>query len=139
MNLLSTTASILLLLGCTHADASGASQASRSHKAVTLTAERAAAANEAFRLQVFAGPLQPGHRLVVRLPNGEIVGTIAPYGTASREKGGSSVMALPANALQNGKVTVHLEVIEKRGAAPRAPTAHELEKVVLLIVPVAKR
>jgi hypothetical protein len=135
MNAVSTVAFLLLLLGCTHADAAGASPQS-SRKVVTLTAPRAATAGEGFRVRVVTGPLQRGQRIIARLPDGEIVGSVAPYGTRSAQHGGSYILSLPADAVHDGKLTLHLELSE-HDRATRAPTDREVESVDLLVVPVS--
>jgi hypothetical protein len=134
MNGLSTAAFFLLLLGCTHADAAGASPES-SHRVVSLTAPRAAIEGEGFRLRVIAGPLQRGQRIIARLPDGKIVGSVAPYGTRSAEHGGSYILSLPSGAVRDGKLTLHLELSE-HDRATRAPTDREVKSVDLLVVPV---
>ena len=123
---------VLLLLGCTHADA-----ASASHKVFTLPLPRAMAANELVRAHITTGQLPRGTRVVAKLPNGEVVGTIAPYGTLNASRGPFTI-AIPARGVRDGKVTLHLQVIEKRGAAPRAPTESEIEKIELSLVSAAR-
>lgn len=125
---------LILLLGCTHADAAGASQA-RSHKIVTLTLPRAMAANDLVRAQITTGPMARGAKLIARLPNGDIVGSVTPYAMENPARGGSHTIAIPARAIHDGKVTLHLEFLEKRGAKPRPPSERELEKVELYLIP----
>ena len=132
MNRLAISACIMLL-GCTHANAEGASR-KPSHKAFTLTLPRALNANDLVRAHVTTGPLRRQARVVAKLPNGEIVGSIAPYGMTNPTPGGSHTIAVPAHAVREGKVTLHFELIEKRGAAPRAPTDREVEKVEVSVI-----
>lgn len=120
----------LLVLGCTHANAAGASQG---HKVVTLSLPRAVESNDLIRAHITVGPLPRGARLIARLPSGDVAGVVSPYGTANR--GGGYTIPVPRRAIRDGKVTLHLEFQEKRGAASRAPTDDELRKVELFLVP----
>lgn len=130
---LATTAICFVLLGGTHASAAGAPQ---THKTVTVTLPRAAASNEAVAVRISAGVLPDGARIIVRLPSGEIAGSVTPYGVRTGQKAGIYTIPLPQHAVANGTVTLHLELGEKRGE-PRAPTEQEVEKVEVVYVPVS--
>jgi hypothetical protein len=133
MNRLLITACILLL-GCAHANADGASRKA-SHKVFTLALPRAMNENDLLRALITTGPLPRGARVVAKLPNGAVVGSIAPYSMTDPAPGGSHTIAIPARAVRDGAVTLHLHLVEKRGATPRAPSVREVEKVELLLVP----
>jgi len=131
MHRVTTTALILVLLGCTHADAVGASRTAP-RKIVTLSLPRAATENDLIRAIVTTGSLPAGMRLIARLPNGEVIGTIAPYGP---NRAGSYTIAVPPHAVHDdNKVTMHFELRDRSGTV-RAPDDTELVKVELHVVP----
>src|SRR5215212_8665910 len=117
-----TAALWLLLTGCTHAAASGASSAAL--KTMTLTLPRAAAADEAVHVRVTAGPLARGARIVVRLSGGEIAGSATRYGGRTDQKAGVFIIPLPPGAIRDGKIALTVEVEEK--GKRRAPKAGEV-------------
>lgn len=135
MSTLATAALCLLLSGCTHAATAGAPDVG-ARKTVTLTLPRSAAEGEAVAARIAAGAVPRGARIIVRLPTGEIAGSVTPYGIRSGQKAGVYTIPLPAGATANGKVTLHLEVKEKRGT--RAPTDREVERVELVFLPITR-
>jgi len=130
---LATIASWVLLLGCARSDAAGAAKA---HKSVTLALPRAASSNEALAARIRAGVLPPGARIIVRLSNGEIAGSVTPYGVRSGQKALYTI-PLPGRAVASGRATLQLELKEE-GGATRPPTDQEVEGVELVWVPASK-
>jgi hypothetical protein len=106
------------------------------HRALTLALPRAPASDEAVALRVKVGILPRGARVVVRLPSGEIVGSVSPFGVLPGRKAGASMIPLPAKAIENGKVQLIFEVEEKGRPAARPPTKKEMEAVELVFLPV---
>ena len=95
---------------------------------------------EAIQVQVKVGPLPEGARLVVRSEDGESLGTIAPYGAAARQKGGTYTVAVPKQGLStaDAKLALSFELKEKDGTV-RAPTKNELKEATAVIIPVTDR
>ncbi len=111
------------------------SQPATSERMLTLTLPHAPSANEAIRAVVTVGVLPRNARIVVRLADGEIAGTISPFGIRSGRKAGVYMIAIPNGAAVHGKVTLRLELVQKN-AETRAPTMVEVEDVKLTLIPV---
>jgi hypothetical protein len=103
-----------------------------------LKLPRSPAAGEAVCVRISVGVLPRNARIVVRLDNGEIVGTVAPYGVRPNQKVGVYTIPIPTNAVLKGKVSLRLEVEEKSAATTRAPTQAEVEDAKLAFVPVTR-
>jgi hypothetical protein len=117
-----------LLVACAHGAVAGAG-------AMTLTLPRTPAPDEAVHLNVKVGRLPSGARVIVRTSKGEIVGAISPFGAVAREHGGTYVIPVPRDAVQDGKVSLQLEVQEK-GTSARVPTGDEVQSVTLALAPI---
>ena len=105
---------------------------------VILELPRPLETDETAVVRVVAGVLPRGARVVARLPDGTVVGSVTPYGVRHGEKAGAYTIALPPAVLLPGSgVTLHLTV-ERKGAASRPPTSREVEKVELVVVPVSR-
>jgi hypothetical protein len=104
--------------------------------ALILQLPRSPAADEAVCVRISVGVLPRNTRIVVRLGNGEIVGTVAPYGVRPNQKAGVYTIRIPTNAAVNGKVSLRLEVEEKSAVTARAPTPAEVEDARLTFVPI---
>jgi hypothetical protein len=113
--------------------ASAASPASEDHRPMELNLERAPEPGEAVHVRVSAGVLPEGANIRVRLPDGELIGSIAPYGIPEGQKAGTYAMALPRDRSVEGPVILHFELVIE-GQEPRAPTDGELEAVELVFV-----
>jgi hypothetical protein len=100
-----------------------------------LELPRAAGAGEAIYLRLTVGVLPRGARLVVRLGDGEIAGTVATYGVRPNQKAGIHTIGIPARAVVDGKVSLVLDVEEKK-APVRPPTQSEVEGATLVFRPV---
>lgn len=120
----------LVLVACAHGSMAGAAA-----EVMTLSLPRAPAADEAIRLSLKVGRLPGGARVVVRTSTGEIVGTIFPYGADASRRGGTYVIAVPPEAVTDGKVSLQLAV-EENGMASRVPTSDEVQSVTLALAPV---
>jgi len=71
-------------------------------------------------------------RLIARLPNGEVIGSIAPYGNAGP---GSYTIDIPRHGVrEDNTVTLHFELRDREGKVVRAPTERELAKVELYLI-----
>ena len=106
--------------------------------ALILELPRSPAADETVCVRISVGVLPRNARIVVRLDNGEIVGTVAPYGVRPNQKAGVYTIPIPTSAAVNGKVSLHLEVEQKSVATTRAPTQAEVEDARLAFVPVTR-
>lgn len=106
---------------------------------LTLTLPRQPAANEALVLCLSVGVLPHHARVVVHTVDGEIAGTIAPFGVRPGQKAGVYTIPVPAKAVEGDKVTLRLDVLEKGAEAARPPARAEIEEAKLAFVPVARR
>ena len=100
-----------------------------------LPVPRAAGAGEALVARVSVGPLKAHLRIIVRIRNGEIAGTISPFGAQERQGGAVYTIPLPSSAVKDGIVRLLVEVVEK-GAGTRPPTAEEVRNITLAYIAV---
>jgi len=121
---------ILALAAC-----SGLLHAEAKQRVYDLPLPRAAAAGEALVARVSVGPLKAHLRIIVRIRNGEIAGTVSPFGTQARQGPAIYTIPLPADAAKEGVVRLLLEVVEKN-APTRAPTDDEVRGITLAYIPV---
>ena len=87
-----------------------------------LPLPRSAAPGEELVARVSVGPLKAHQRIIVRIRNGEIAGTVSPFGAQARQGPAVYTIPLPAGAAKDGVVRLLLELVEKNAPA-RAPTA----------------
>lgn len=100
-----------------------------------LTLQRPLGADEVLQARVEVGPLAPNARVIVRLEDGSIAGTVSPFGAEARRRGGVYFIPVPTQAVKSGKVALHLE-LDSSGTAPtRAPNTDEVRSVELVVVP----
>src|SRR4051812_35629656 len=71
---------------------------------LTLTLPRPPAADEALVLRLSVGVLPRNARVVVQTVDGEIAGTVAPYGVRPGRKAGEFTLPVPAKAVVGDKV-----------------------------------
>ena len=97
----------------------------------------AGAAGEMLVVRVTAGPLKPHERIIVRTRDGEIAGTVSPFGAQARQSSGIYTIPLPGNAVKDGLVRLLVQVAEKDAPA-RAPTSEEVRSITLAWIPATK-
>ena len=106
---------------------------------VELTLPRPAAEGEAVWLEIQVGALLPrGASIGVRSSEGELLATVAPYGTARGARASAYLVPLPRSAIVDGRIRARLTV-EEPGKPGRAPRADEVESVVAKYVPVTNQ
>ena len=126
---LARAALALVFVACAHGFVAGAPGT------VTLALPRPPAHDEAVHLSVKVGRLPANTRVVVRASTGEVVGAISPFGAEARRSGGTYVIAVPADTVKDGKVSVQFEV-EERGMAARVPRGDEVQSVTVALAPI---
>ena len=102
---------------------------------VELALPRPIASDEALLLQISAGPLPSGAEISVTGSDGELLGTVSPFGV--RRGQGSAAYSIPIaqTALRDGRISLRLELREP-GAPARAPTQAEVQDLSLEIMKV---
>jgi len=100
-----------------------------------LPVPRAAEVGESLVARVSVGPLKPHLRIIVRIRNGEIAGTVSPFGNQARQGPAVYTIPLPTAAVKDGEVRLLLEVVEK-DAPTRAPTSEEVRNITLAYIAV---
>ena len=100
-----------------------------------LPLPRSAAPGETLVARVSVGPLKAHLRIIVRIRNGEIAGTVSPFGNQARQGPAVYTIPLPAGAVKDGEVRLLLEVAEK-DAPTRAPTSEEVRNITLAYIAV---
>jgi len=100
-----------------------------------LPLPRAVRPGEALVARVSVGPLKPHLRIIVRIRNGEIAGTVSPFGAQERKAPAIYTIPLPAAAVKGGTVRLLIEV-EEKNAEPRTPTNEEVRGITLVYMPV---
>jgi hypothetical protein len=104
---------------------------------VTLELPRSPTISEAIYLRLGIGVLPPHATLVVKTRDGQILGTVAPYGRRPNQKVGIQIIPVPAHSVVNGTVSLRLEV-EPQEAAVRPPKENEVENARLVIQSVTR-
>jgi hypothetical protein len=101
---------------------------------VELTAPHLPGQNEAAQLHVTTGRMPRGAELALLTEQGEILGSVAPFGP--RLGGGSitGTVPIPRSEIIDGRLRLKLEVLEP-GASPRAPRPGEVENLEIILVP----
>jgi hypothetical protein len=102
-------------------------------RVVKLELPRALRAGETLTLEVRTGKLARGDEVVIRTPEGRLLGTISPFGRRAAAAGSTYTVPVPVDALSAGKLTLHLTIKD------RAPTAGEVKSVKLKVRPPALR
>jgi hypothetical protein len=102
---------------------------------VELTLPRAPARDEAVWLQIQAGVLAHGASIGVSSSDGELFGSVSPYGSIRGARSTTYLVPLPKTAIVNGRLQLRLTV-EEPGEPSREPRANEIESVVPIYVPV---
>jgi hypothetical protein len=102
-----------------------------------LPLPRAAEPGEMLVARVTVGPLKPHERIIVRTRNGEIAGTVAPFGAQARQSSGVYTIPLPDTAALEGRVRLLVEA-EQKGSETRAPTSEEVQSIKLVWVAATK-
>jgi hypothetical protein len=96
---------------------------------VTLVLPHPLSAGKNAWIEVRVGAI--GHNEVdVTTAAGEEIGTISPFGLRFGQAAGSYTLPVPAGAIQDGKITIRLTIIQPSGA-PRAPTMQEVPGVAI--------
>jgi hypothetical protein len=113
------------------------SSAEEPDRVLTLTLPRQPAANETIALRISVGVLPRRARMVVRTADGEIAGTIAPFGIRPGRDAGEYTIRVPDKAVRGDKVTLHLVVLEKDAEESRRPTCSEIKSAKLAFITVA--
>jgi hypothetical protein len=110
---------------------------SRKQQIYDLPLPRAVAPGEMLVARITVGPLKPHERIIVRIRNGEIAGTVAPFGAQARKTSGVYTIPLPDAAAKDGQVRLLLEA-EQQGSETRAPTSEEVQSITLAWIPATK-
>lgn len=100
-----------------------------------LPLPRAIRPGEALVARVSVGPLKPHLRIIVRIRNGEIAGSVSPFGAQERQAPAIYTIPLRAGAVKDGTVRLLVEV-EQKNAEPRPPTNEEVRGITLAYMPV---
>jgi hypothetical protein len=100
-----------------------------------LPLPRAVRSGETLAVRVSVGPLKTHLRIIVRIRNGEIAGTVSPFGAQARQGPAIYTIPLAAGAVKDGVVRLLVEV-EDKNAGTRAPTAEEVRNITLAYVAV---
>lgn len=81
------------------------------------------------------GMLAPRTSNRVDSTDGELLGSVAPYGSARGAPSSNYLVPLPKTAIANDRIRVRLSV-EEPGKPGRGPRANEVENVIPVYVPV---
>ena len=117
-----------LVLSLTRTFAAEASQT------IELAAPGLPARGRALELQVTTGALSRDATLVILTEQGEVLGTVAPYGPSMRRGPTISTVPIPGSAILEGRLRLRLQILEP-DAPPRPPRPDEVERVNLVLVP----
>jgi hypothetical protein len=101
-------------------------------KAMTLMLPHPLRAGESAYLEVRVGPIRRGEQIKIATAAGERLGVISPYGVRAGAEAGTYTVPLPPAAISGDRVSVTLTIAPLDGP-PRAPTAHEVRAVKLVV------
>ena len=118
-----------------HASTGSSTATAARQQVYDLPIPRPAGPDEALVARVSVGALKPHLRIVVRIRNGEIAGTISPFGAQARQGPAVYTIPLPASARKENEVRLLIEV-EQKNAPTRAPTSEEIQRIELAYIPV---
>ena len=100
--------------------------------ALTLALPHPLRQGEAAFVEVTVGPITRSQQVEVTTADGRPIGTVSPFGIRAGEGAGTYTMPVPADAIQDGKVSLRLRITQGN-APPRTPTAEEVKGVKLSI------
>lgn len=122
-------ACLLALTACAHANA-------WSHRD-GIALPRVPAAGERVSLEVELGVIGSGQEVVLRAPDGQLIGTVSPHGIRPGNAAGTYVVPVPDDAvapsLEHGRLHLRF-VIERAVAAARPASAEEVRNVRAVII-----
>ena len=121
--------SLLYLSGGCKAQSTG--QMNEKVMIIDLPIEKSLGQDEALRALLHVGVLPLKAWIEVRNSDGEILGSVRPYGILPGQKVGIHVIAIPNSLIVKNKVQLHIIIID---SGERAPISKELEKVELSVV-----
>jgi hypothetical protein len=124
---------LLLLVACSGWPWNDAPLA-QENSVIELSAPRSPRPDEAVEIQIVTGPLPRGARLSVMTEQGEVLGSVAPFVLPGDEGGSSATIPVPRGMLVDGRLRLRLQVVQP-GAASRTPSADEIRRMDLIIVP----
>lgn len=101
---------------------------------VTLNLPRSLAAGETAFVEVQVGPVARGRTIGMSTASGQSLGTVSPFGGRPGADAGTFTVPVPANAVENGRLTLRLTISQPDGST-RAPTPDEVRGVKLRIAP----
>jgi hypothetical protein len=94
---------------------------------LTIALPRQAGAEEALVIRLSVGVLPRRARVVVETLDGEIAGSVTPYGIRPGRKAGIYTIPIPDKAVSNKKITLRLKVLEQGAKSSRPPARAEIE------------
>jgi hypothetical protein len=106
-----------------------------SQQSLELILPREPAHDEAVWLQVRVGALPPRASIRVDSSEGELLGSVSPYGSVRGAPSATYLVPLPKTAVVDGRLQLRLTV-EEPGKPSRAPRANEIDTVVPVYVPI---
>jgi len=129
----------LLLAACMHAMPPGApprNDAGIDGLRYDITLPRPLRTGERVLLEVRLGVLGSGQEVVLRTPDGTLVGTASPHGIRAGNAAGTYVVPVPPEVLQQARQDGHLPLrirIEPANTAPRPARADEVLGVRVVV------
>src|SRR5262245_54398286 len=105
---------------------------------LTLVLPQQPTADEMVVAHVTVGDLPPKARIVVRTGDGEIAGTITPYGVRPGQNAGVHTVAVPAKAVAKNKVALRFRSEERRVEKARGPSPTEIQDIKLVLIPAVR-
>lgn len=95
----------------------------------TLSFDAGTEANARYLIRVQVGVLKEGARILVHSSEGNVVGSIFPFGPPKQGGGIFYTVSLPKTLIVDNSLRVRLSVLDDEHAKPRAPTKTEVLKI----------
>src|SRR5690242_139565 len=100
---------------------------SSSERTETLVLPHALHPGETAWLEVKVGVIARGAEIDISTTSGRLLGVVSPFGIRGGSQAGTYTVALPADAISNGRISVRLSLNYYH--AQRAPTREEVKGI----------
>lgn len=106
-------------------------------RTMTLALPHPLRAGETAWLEVKVGVLERGAEIEITTAAGQSLGVISPFAIRSGRQAGAYPVPVPADAIRDGRLALVVS-LNRNGHPKRAPTAKELKRIRLKIMPPVK-
>lgn len=95
-------------------------------------------AGEIAWIEVKVGPIRRGQEIEVTTAASRQLGVISPFAVREAQDAGTYALPLPAELIDDGRLSIRVTITQLGGGPPRAPTAQEVLSVKLTVPGVSR-